>query len=157
VAGFKVFICIIGRICISVIFIASGINKCLEWNETMGGVEKVLSEWVQRSIDSEGLQSVFTQLLPYVDILVICAIVFELVGGLMVLLGFKARFGAFLLFLFMIPTTLLFHPFWFYEDNVQQMQLVMFLKNLAIVGGLLYVMAFGSGRESKGQAVEQNQ
>lgn len=156
-AGFKIFLCIIGRICISVIFIASGINKCLEWNETTGGVDKALSEWVQRSIDNEDFQSVFTQLLPYVDLLVICAIVLELGGGLMVLLGFKARLGGFLLFLFMIPTTLLFHSYWFYEDNVQQMQLVMFLKNLAIMGGLLYVIAFGSGKGSKVKVVGQKQ
>jgi len=45
----------------------------------------------------------------------------------------------------MIPTTLLFHNFWAFEAAQQAMQRTHFLKNLAIMGGILYVMAFGAG------------
>ena len=47
--------------------------------------------------------------------------------------------------LFMIPTTLLFHNFWAFEGAQQTAQRIHFMKNLAIMGGILYVMAFGAG------------
>ena len=141
---------VLGRIFVSVIFIASGVNKLLDWKSTENGVSKILSDWAQRAGDIDFLQTFFLQISPYVDILVLIALSFELIGGVMVLLGFHVKLGALLLFLFMIPTTILFHSFWYYEDPAQKIQLVMFLKNIAIMGGLLYMMAFGSGsKENK--------
>ncbi len=63
-----------------------------------------------------------------------------LAGGLSVLLGFKARWGAFALILFLIPTTLIFHTK--FSDPIQMM---MFLKNLGLMGGMLMVTAYGPG------------
>lgn len=143
--GFKVFICALGRILISVIFISSSTHKILEWKETERGVMSTLSDWGQKTIENGVVQSFFVGIAPYVDFLIIGAVALELIGGLMVLLGIKPRVGAFFLFMFMVPTTLLFHAFWFYEDQAQKVQLIMFLKNLAIIGGLFYVMAFGTG------------
>lgn len=138
------FFTILGRIFMSIIFIASGVNKLLDWKSTENGVTKILADWSQRSAGFDIMQSLFIQISPYVDVIVIIAIALELIGGLMVLLGFYTRFGALLLFLFMIPTTILFHSFWYYDDPAQKMQLVMFLKNFAIMGGVLYIMAYGS-------------
>jgi len=150
------FLTILGRIFMSVIFIASGVNKLLDWKNTENGVTKILSDWSQRAADIDALQGMFIQISPYVDILVIVAIAFELIGGLMVLLGFYTRLGALILFLFMIPTTFLFHSFWYYDDPAQKLQLVMFLKNFAIMGGLLYMMAYGSSTKEE-NTVESNE
>jgi putative oxidoreductase len=68
------------------------------------------------------------------------AIVLEVGGGLSVLLGHWTRAGAAALILFMIPMTLIFHT-----NLGDQNQLIHFLKNLAITGGLLYVVAYGPG------------
>lgn len=68
------------------------------------------------------------------------AIVLEVVGGLSVLLGYKARWGAIALLVFLIPTTLIFHT-----DFSQRMQIIQFLKNLGLIGGLLMVYYAGSG------------
>jgi putative oxidoreductase len=69
----------------------------------------------------------------------------ELVGGLSLLLGLWSRVGALGLVIFLIPTTLMFHNFWAAPPELQQAQMANFLKNVAIMGGLLMVIAFGSG------------
>ncbi len=68
------------------------------------------------------------------------AVAIELLGGLALLLGFMTRAGATLLFLFMIPATWIFHT-----NFADQNQFIHFLKNLAIMGGLLYPIVFGAG------------
>ncbi len=60
----------------------------------------------------------------------------------------QARLGAAALFLWMIPVTLVFHNFWAAAADQQQVELAMFMKNIAMMGGLLYIMAYGSGRFS---------
>jgi putative oxidoreductase len=83
--------------------------------------------------------------LSLVSLLLVGAIAVELLGGLSLMLGFKTRYGAALLFLFMIPTTFIFHDFWSVSEAEYQMQFLMFFKNLAIMGGLLYVISSGPG------------
>ncbi len=83
---------------------------------------------------------------PLPSVLVPISGVLALLGGLSVLLGFKARWGAVLLLLFLVPVTLVMHNFWAVHDPAMaQMQKVNFLKNLAMMGGSLLVFYFGSG------------
>lgn len=67
------------------------------------------------------------------------AVAFELAGGVSVLLGTRARVGAVLLAVFLVPATLVFHT-----DFGDQEQAIQFLENLAVLGGLGYVAAFGA-------------
>jgi putative oxidoreductase len=84
--------------------------------------------------------------LPWASVLVPLAGVLALVGGLSVLLGFRGRWGAVLLLLFLIPVTLTMHAFWKVSDPaIAQMQMVNFMKNVALAGGALLVLCFGSG------------
>lgn len=116
---------LVGRVCLSAIFLLSGINKIGNWDQTAGYMA------------SKGM--------PLVPLFLAGAIVFEVAGGLSVLLGYKARVGAALLIVFLIPATLIFHNFWALEGQEQQLQMIMFLKNVAILGGLLLVVGFGAG------------
>ena len=112
---------LLARICLSTIFLWSGINKILNpvgTQETMAG---------------KGL--------PFTGLLLVLAIATEITGGLSVLLGYKARWGAGILLGFLIPTTLIFH-----NNLADRMTQIMFLKNLAIMGGLLMVMEYGAGQ-----------
>jgi putative oxidoreductase len=71
------------------------------------------------------------------------------VGGLSILLGYKAKIGAWLLVLFLVPVTLLMHNFWAVKDPMMaQMQMAMFLKNVTMLGGALLISQFGAGRLS---------
>ncbi|HZT42003.1 MAG TPA: DoxX family protein [Chthonomonadaceae bacterium] len=83
---------------------------------------------------------------PMAGLLVPLSGLIALAGGLSVLLGYRARIGAWLLVLFLIPVTLMMHNFWAVKDPMQaQMQMAHFLKNLSMLGGALLITHFGAG------------
>lgn len=97
--------------------------------------------FTQKSIDYAAQHGV-----PFAAILVPISGVLALVGGLSVLLGFKARIGALLLLLFLVPVTLAMHNFWAVTDPTQhEMQRIMFMKNLTMIGATLMLVYFGAG------------
>jgi putative oxidoreductase len=86
---------------------------------------------------------------PMANILVPLSGVFALLGGLSVLLGFKAKSGAWLLVLFLVPVTVMMHKFWGIPDPMAaQMQQIMFMKNVSMLGAALLITQFGSGPAS---------
>lgn len=118
--GIWTFIPLVARLCLVAIFVQSGFSKVVDF----GGTAEVIA--------SQGL--------PFAPMVTVFTILFELVGATLVILGYKPLIGAGLLVLFLIPTTLVFHNF-----ITDPTQLTQFLKNLSILGGLLMVIAFGSG------------
>ena len=142
--GFQIILTLIGRLCLGTIFILSAVYKIFKWQGTESGITRALGDWHAYISHSDSLQAFFTGIFPWVAALSAASIAVELLGGILVFFGMKARFGAFLLLIFLIPATILFHPFWFLDGAPKEMQLVMFLKNLAIFGGLLYVLAYGA-------------
>ena len=83
--------------------------------------------------------------IPAASILLGGAVALKLIGSLSLILGLKVRFGAIVLMLFLIPTTLIMHDFWMAAGADREMQLTEFLKNVGLLGGLFQVIAFGSG------------
>lgn len=69
-------------------------------------------------------------------------------GGLMILSGYRASLGAFMLLLYWVPVTLIVHSFWNDPVVEERMQAIHFMKNIAITGGLLMVWVNGAGRFS---------
>jgi putative oxidoreductase len=87
-----------------------------------------------------------SQGVPAANLLVPASGVLALLGGLSVALGFRARVGAFLLVLFLVPVTFMMHRYWTIDDPQQHMiQQVMFMKNLAMLGGALFMTHIGAG------------
>ena len=87
-----------------------------------------------------------SQGVPLPNMVVPLAGILALVGGLSVVFGVRARIGALLLVVFLVPVTLMMHRFWGISDpTVAQMQLVSFMKNLSMLGGALLLMSFGAG------------
>lgn len=122
---------LIGRVLLATIFIYSGFGKITGFEATAGYMA------------AYGM--------PMTKLLLVGAIALELGGGLSILTGYKARWGAAALVLFTIPATFIFHAFWTISDPGQAfVEELMFLKNLAIVGGLLLLMTFGPGRLALG-------
>src|SRR6266699_1490740 len=77
-----------------------------------------------------------SQGVPFASFAVPLSGVLALAGGLSILLGYRAKIGAWLITLFLIPVTLMMHKFWTVHDPMMaQMQMVMFMKNVAILGG----------------------
>lgn len=86
--------------------------------------------------------------LPAIPLLLAIAAAVEVLGGLSVITGTFARAGALALVVYLIPTTLVFHDFWTLEGAARQAQMVHLLKNLSIIGGLLFLIGVGAGRVS---------
>lgn len=113
-----------GRVLLSIIFIIAGFSK-------IGGYAGT-----QAYMESMGVPGM---LLPLVILL-------ELGGGLLLLAGWQTRIIAFLLAGFTLLAGLIFH-----SNFADQMQMILFMKNLAIAGGLLFVVGFGPGQWSVDQ------
>jgi putative oxidoreductase len=87
--------------------------------------------------------------LPLPPVATAIAIVVELVGGLMVVVGWKTRWAALAMAVFTIVATVAFHNFWTMADAAEAgTNKLMFLKNVSVIGGYLVLYAFGPGRYS---------
>jgi putative oxidoreductase len=117
-----------GRILLCTIFVLSGIMKFMDWQGTA--------------------QYMASKNLPLIPVLLPLAGVIEIAGGLAIVLGARARLAAFVLFLYLIPTTFIFHNFWAYTGLEHMSQMTHFLKNLAIMGGLALLVGMGPGKLS---------
>ncbi len=115
----------IGRILLALIFVVYGFDKAFGF---IGGGFSGTSG----AIASKGL--------PLPDVLTAITILIEAGGGLMLLFGFKTRLAAWAIFLLLIPITFFFHPAW---SDIGQLS--SFLKNLAVMGGMLCLVAHGPG------------
>ena len=113
-----------GRILIAVIFLMSGLDKIIHYSGTLGYMAKA------------GL--------PFTEGLLVASILVEIGCGVALVAGWKTRWAAVLLFLWMIPVTAVFHNPVVAGAAVQE-QMVHLMKNLAIMGGMLLLVAFGPG------------
>jgi len=87
-----------------------------------------------------------SQGVPLASIAVPLSGVIALAGGLSILLGYRARTGAWLIVLFLAAVTPMMHNFWTVTDPMMhQMQFIMFMKNLSMLGGALFISQVGTG------------
>ncbi len=83
---------------------------------------------------------------PAPEFMLVGAIAFLVAGSLSVVVGYRARVGASLLLVFLVLATYYFHAFWSLTDpQAQQMQMIQFMKNLSMMGAMLFIIANGSG------------
>jgi putative oxidoreductase len=87
--------------------------------------------------------------IPAAEVLLAGAILFLIVGSLSIVFGVKARFGALLLFIFLVAATYYFHDFWTLEERKARLESQMqFMKNVALMGAMIFIMGNGAGRWS---------
>ena len=86
--------------------------------------------------------------IPLPMVVAVLTATLELVGGLALAIGFQARFAALALAVFTLLASLLFHNFWAMAPDQAFVNQLMFMKNLAVAGGLLFVFSFGAGPAS---------
>lgn len=124
VSGFFMFI---ARLCIVPIFLLGAYSKFVFYDETF--------------------QFMAAKHLPMIPVLLVVAALVELIGSISLIFGYKTRFGAILLMLFLIPVTYFFHDFWNYTNDAEKkLQIAIFFRNLAIFGGLLFIASVGPGK-----------
>ncbi|NGX29818.1 MAG: hypothetical protein KR126chlam4_00714 [Candidatus Anoxychlamydiales bacterium] len=142
--GFKKFIALVGRLLLSAIFILSAINKIFDWQKTETGLINLFCDWQSYVHFSSSLTKLFTALISWTPEILIVITTLELIAALLIFFGIKEKFGAFLLLVFFVPATFLLHPFWFLTGVNKTFQMVMFMKNIALLGALLLLMVLGS-------------
>jgi putative oxidoreductase len=120
---------LIGRVLLVFLFVYSGFNKISGFEGT------------EAAIASKNV--------PLPAIATAIAIIIECIGGAMIAFGWKARWAAIVVAVFTLVATILFHNFWAMTDAAAiKTNQLMFLKNIAVIGGLLLVFALGPGRYS---------
>lgn len=120
---------LLARICIAAIFILAGISKFFSWDATAAYMA--------------------SKNIPMVPYFLVLAALLEIIAGICLVVGYHTRIAAAALMLYLIPTTGIFHDFWNVTDPAaRELQMEMFLKNLAIFGGLWYILCCGSGKYS---------
>jgi putative oxidoreductase len=87
-----------------------------------------------------------SQGVPLASVLVPLAGGLAVAGGLSILLGYRAKLGAWLIVLFLVPVSLMMHKFWTVTDPMMaQVQMILFMKNVSMLGGALLISQFGAG------------
>ena len=123
---------LVGRILLAAIFLVAGYGKLMAFAGTSGYFAKL------------GF--------PAADAMTVLAIVVELGGALLLIVGWHTRWAAWALILFVAVATFAAHRFWEFDAAQYRNQMNHFLKNLALIGGLLFVVAYGPGRLSADKA-----
>ncbi|MDR3620056.1 MAG: DoxX family protein [Paludisphaera borealis] len=118
---------VVGRFALSTIFLLAAVGNKIPNFE---GVSKVMA--------AKGI--------PAPGFMLVGAIAFLIAGSLSVIVGYKARIGAFLLLVFLVLASYYFHDFWRLADpKEQQEQTIQFMKNLSMMGAMLFIIANGAG------------
>lgn len=116
---------LVGRVLMAALFLPAGVSKIAGFAGTVG------------YIASKGV--------PLPEAAAIIAIIVEVGGGLALILGVKTRWAALALALFTLIATFMFHNYWTLPADQQMMQQLMFMKNIAVIGGLLTLAGWGAG------------
>ena len=116
---------LVGRLLLAAVFLVAGIRKAMAVAGSAGYFAKL------------GF--------PMPEVVVYVAIVIEIGGALMLIAGWKTRIAAWILAAFVVIATFMAHRFWDFPDAQYANQMNHFLKNAAIVGGMMFVAACGPG------------
>ena len=117
---------LIGRILISAIFFFEAIDSILFADKTKATMAEYGILWKP-------------------DLLLYTSIIALMIGALMVLIGYRIRFGVWLLLLYWVPVTVIVYSFWNDPPDTQRLNAILFMKNIAVAGGLLMIASHGGG------------
>jgi len=116
---------LVGRILLAFLFLPAGIGKLTGFAGTVGYIASV------------GL--------PMPQVAAVVALVVEIVGGVALIVGFSTRFAAVALAIFTLVASIFFHNYWALPADQQMIPQLLFFKNIAVIGGLLTLAAWGAG------------
>ena len=125
----KSIVDLLGRIFLAFIFLYEAYDSIFYFQETKEKMTSYGLTWNQ-------------------DLLLVGAIILLILGGSLLLLGYRTGFGVILLLLYWVPVTFIVHSFWNDPEPEARLNGILFMKNIAIIGGLMVVWVNGSGRYS---------
>ena len=116
---------LLGRVCISGMFLWASYEKMRNWHATVAYMK--------------------AKHVPQVNIVLPVSLALKIIGGLSVLFGWYAHIGALFLLIVTVPPAIKLHSFWRAQGNEQSMEKALFMKDVAISGGILLLLALGAG------------
>lgn len=116
---------LLGRVCISAMFLWACYEKIKHWGATVAYMKE--------------------KNVPKLNLVLPTSVGVKILGGLMILLGWHAHLGALLLLVVTIASALFLHPFWKEHGSDRALEKALFMKELAIIGGLFLILALGAG------------
>lgn len=116
---------LVGRVLISAMFLWAAYEKMKNWKATVDYMK--------------------TKHIPYLNIILPVGVALKIIGGLSVLLGWHAHIGALLLLIVAISACLKMHDFWRMHGEERNMEKLLFMKDVAVIGGLFMILALGAG------------
>ncbi len=119
------FILLVARLCFGIAFLWSAVDKIINWRGATSYMEM--------------------KQIPKISLVLPLSIAIQMIGGISILLGFYAKIGALLLILYTIGTGLKMHDFWTMSGDARATEKTLLLKDVAILGGLLVILALGVG------------
>ena len=123
--AYKSYASLVARLLLALMFILTGFGKLTDIQGTAG------------YIASGGL--------PFPTLLAVAVGLFELLGGIALVIGFQARIIGLLMALFTIAASVAFHPYWSVPAEQQYITQLLFMKNMSVAGGMLLLSALGAG------------
>jgi putative oxidoreductase len=123
--SYKAYISVVGRILLALMFILAGFGKLTNVSGTAG------------YIASGGL--------PAPALLAVVVGLFEILGGIALVVGYRVRVAGFLLALFTVAASVIFHAYWSAPAAQQFVTQLLFMKNMSVAGGMLLISALGAG------------
>jgi len=120
---------LMARIFIAVIFLFEAYDSSVYWRNTKEIMDQYGITWNQ-------------------DLLLTATIFGLVLGGTLILIGYRSSFGAFLLLIYWVPITFIVHSWWNDPIEIRREESILFMKNIAIMGALLMIVVNGSGRYS---------
>jgi putative oxidoreductase len=125
---FQSVVLLVGRILMSVLFLWAAAAKLMA---LQGTVSYMASKHM-----------------PYIYWFLAGALFLQIAGGISLLLGYRARWGVWMLIIFIIPASVVFHDFWNSSGSTRLIEQMMFMKDMAILGGLFAFTVAGPGSYS---------
>jgi len=134
-----------GRALLSIVFISAGVNKIFNWEGALQYFTQGLTNWLALNVGNVSLQNLIEFGLNHAQLVLAAATCLEVIGGVLIFLGMWVRLGALMLIVFLIPASFAFHHFWQLQEPDRRLQMINFMKNISIIGGLFIVLALGKG------------
>jgi uncharacterized membrane protein YphA (DoxX/SURF4 family) len=139
----------LGRVFLSIIFLFSALVEVWDFGTTEQYYNTIFTRWLHLYQGNETMSLWLADLLSWLPTIVIVSIALRFLGSFLMVLGYRVRIGAFFLLLFAIAESLIIYDFWHLMGPEQTTTMMMFFKNISIIGGLLVVIAVGKGSGKK--------
>lgn len=142
--GMRKFFALAGRVLLSSIFLLSAIHRIFTWQQTQTALINTFCDWQAYIGFFPSVAKFFSNLIAWVPEILIVFTIIELIASIFIFFGYREKLGVVLLIILFIPSNVLLHPFWFLTGVKRSIEMLVFLKNLSILGGLFLLGVFGS-------------